>query len=72
MTKNNNRVSIMQNLKQVADIPIVGGGAMSAPFWMTHIEQFNAIVASATGLIGLIYVSARLYYLIKHKGKMDD
>lgn len=65
-----NRRTIMNRLKQIADIPIVGGGAMTAPVWMTHLEQFNVIVATVTGLIGLVYVSCRLYYLIKSHGKL--
>lgn len=67
-----NRELVMNKIKQVADIPIVGGGAMTAPVWMTHIEQFNVIVATITGLIGLIYVSCRLYYLIKNKGNVSE
>ena len=60
----------MERVKQVADTAIIGGGAITAPVWMTHIEQFNVIVATVTGLVGLVYVSFRLYYLIKSHGKL--
>ena len=59
----------MERVKQVADISIVGGGAITAPVWITHISEINAIVAMLTGLLGLAYVALRLYYLIKSKGK---
>lgn len=59
----------MERVKQVADIPIIGGGAMTAPVWITHIEEVNAIVAMLTGFLGLAYIAFRLYYLIKSKGR---
>lgn len=62
----------MERVKQMADIPIIGGGAIAAPVWMTHIEEINAIVAMLTGFVGLAYVAFRLYYLIKSKGRMND
>ena len=47
----------------------MGGGAITAPVWITHIAEINAIVGMLTGLLGLAYVAFRLYYLIKSKGK---
>lgn len=67
-----NRELVMNKIKEVADIPIVGGGAITAPVWMTHIEEFNVIVAALTGLVGLVYVSCRLYFLIKNKGRTGE
>lgn len=60
---------IMERVKQVADTAIVGGGAITAPVWITHIAEINAIVAMLTGLLGLAYIAFRLYYLIKSRGK---
>lgn len=60
---------IMERVKQVADTTIVGGGAITAPVWITHIAEINAIVAMLTGLLGLAYIAFRLYYLIKSRGK---
>ena len=59
----------MERVKQVTDTAIVGGGAITAPVWITHISEINAIVAMLTGLLGFAYVAFRLYYLIKSKGK---
>lgn len=72
MSRYSNKGLVMNKIKEVADIPIVGGGAITAPVWMTHIEEFNVIVAAITGVVGLVYVSCRLYYLIKNKGKSSD
>lgn len=60
---------IMERVKQVADTAIVGGGAITAPVWITHVAEINAIVAMLTGLLGLAYIAFRLYYLIKSRGK---
>lgn len=60
----------MERVKQVADTAIIGGGAITTPIWMAHIEKINVIVATVSGLVGLVYVSCRLYYLIKSHGKL--
>lgn len=63
---------IMERVKQVADTAIVGGGAITAPVWMSHLEEVNILVATLTGLVGLIFISSKLYYLIKYHGKVND
>lgn len=63
---------IMERVKQVADTAIVGGGAITAPVWMAHLEEVNILVATLTGLVGLIFISSKLYYLIKYHGKVND
>lgn len=72
MSHYSNKGLAMNKIKGMVDIPIVGGGAITAPVWITHIEEFNVIVATITGVVGLIYVLCRLYYLIRNKGKAND
>lgn len=71
MSDNRRRLS-MTRMKHIADASIVGGGAMTAPIWITYLEQFNLLVAALTGLAGLIYVCGKLYYLIKYHGHIKD
>lgn len=63
---------IMERVKQVADTAIVGGGAITAPVWVEYLGQINLLIATLTGLIGLIFIVARLYYLIKYHGRLND
>lgn len=63
---------IMERVKQVADTTIIGGGAVTAPLWMEYLGQINLLVATLTGLVGLIFISSKLYYLIKYHGHVND
>lgn len=63
---------IMERIKQVADTAIVGGSAITAPVWMRHLEEVNILVATLTGIVGLIFICSKLYYLIKYHGRVND
>lgn len=62
----------MERVKQVADTAIVGGGAITAPVWIQHLEEVNILVATLTGIVGLIFICSKLYYLIKYHGRVND
>ena len=62
----------MERVKQVADIPNVGGEATNAPEWMKNVEEVNILVATLTGFVGLIFICSKLYYLIKYHGGCND
>ena len=62
----------MERVKQVADTAIVGGSAITAPVWMQHLEEVNILVATLTGIVGLIFICSKLYYLIKYHGRVND
>ena len=51
-----------------ADGAITGAG-LTAPIWMTYLEEVNAVVATLVGLATLATVCVKLYYLIKDHDK---
>lgn len=51
-----------------ADGTIAGIG-LTAPIWMAHLEEVNAVIATLIGLATLATICAKLYYLIKDHNK---
>jgi hypothetical protein len=45
---------------------VAAGGAMSAPWWFTDM---NFILQTTLALAGLVYMTLKIVYIIKNKGK---
>ena len=56
----------MEKLKQASDIPVVGGVSLTAPAWLPVLNEW---IGFYVAVMGAIYITARVYFLIKNDGK---
>lgn len=66
MSIRNRMETSMGKLKQASDIPVVGGVSLTAPAWLPVLNEW---IGFYVAVMGAIYITARVYFLIKNNGK---